>query len=1248
MAEGAADAPALGPPPALPDPRSSRAVLIAAGRYADPENPGDLPSAVDSMNALRDFVRNDWNLDPSRCRLLPDPRRTDDVLDALYEATADRTTTDTLLVYYCGHGLIDDQENLLLALRDSSRVRLDKALDYGKVQWHVRRSNARRRIVVLDCCYAARAFGLQGSDLERRTDIPGAVVVAASGPTAAAVAPPGERYTAFTGALLHVLRQGRTGGPELLPLDLVFEETRAHLLRRRRPNPWINDLNGAAKLPFVLNRAVAGPRVPPEFTDEVTHFLRCADRGAAPPAHADWVVRVEERARDGMVRHSMADGLPGHTTAVALASPAPLRLLERDTDLPLCLLARWWRALGQSDVSVRHMFAELALAAEFLAPVAEDGAGPTLVLSVRPSLLDTLPALDDEQSTVAGKALLEAARTLVPGRADAHAPGRESGSDRPGESAWTRWSPLRTAPGRCGAGYAWRDLPGRLAAAGRYAERRDLVSDPHWILHRARGAGGMGAALRDLLAIRVEGHDLAEVLSPWAHLVDAADPPGTDISVLHGRSRVTPGAALWRTLAPEGPHWLLEHASDAEPPAVVRVLGGQGGPVTGCCVHEDGTLMLTTDEQGFARLWELPTGVLLATADHTKTGLGDCVLLDGHRALLLGDDGAVRLWDLQAGTAYGDPLSTAPGGFRGCRGISAGLAVCLGRGDRSVHLVKVPAADSGESLGIAHTCAHRHPVAGAAVVDGHTLLTVTDAGSISAWDIESGTRLITQSRQAWQWSDLVKLLPRSEVHRKDPEGNGTPAGDRGRPRLRLLGFGGRGEARLAAWWTGKGDEGRAPRDTAPAPAVGPWDQGPEVVAAALTEDGRRLATLDADGFATLHDRPGPDDKQAPRTVRSRAHTAAGRTLCLTRDGTRMVTAGHDGFVRLWNLDRLPAGGPAAPEPAPPVIACLRVGKAVRAVREIGTTGRARSAGTSPDSRARKPFGAPAPALVAAAPSDAGGWLLLGCEQGHVVHRRLTAAGATVCRAGIETADAVVRRTAAEEEALSPRHRTAVVAAAAAPDGTWAATIGRDGEALLWRMTGPEPSARSVGQRAFRACCFDASSRHLWLTDTTDLYDLDVSVLSTSAFDITGSHGPVGPLRAHRLPGPVAGRDDTPPPTALHWGRGVLYRAARTLSRVTEQGRVTAEQELRHPVTSLALSDDGRHLAGIGRDGLVWCWDAETLAVLACHRLMSPLTDCAWEADSACLIVGQATGVSRLRFEPCAVPRPKEVFHDRGL
>ncbi len=57
-----------------------------------------------------------------------------------------------------------------------------------------------------------------------QSEITGTYTLASAPPTAASLAPPGERYTAFTGALIEMLRDGEPSGPELLTLDVLYGE----------------------------------------------------------------------------------------------------------------------------------------------------------------------------------------------------------------------------------------------------------------------------------------------------------------------------------------------------------------------------------------------------------------------------------------------------------------------------------------------------------------------------------------------------------------------------------------------------------------------------------------------------------------------------------------------------------------------------------------------------------------------------------------------------------------------------------------------------------------------------------------------------------------------------------------------------------------------------------------------------------------------------------------------------------------
>lgn len=130
------------------------------------------------------------------------------------------------------------------------------------------RIRARTRIIILDCCFSGRAIPAMSGDLvSGMVDIEGVYVLTATAANRTALAPPGERYTAFTGALLDLLRDGVPDGPDLLSLDVIFTQLTRTMSRRSLPRPEQVNVRTAAGLALrpnpALRTAPAPPAAPP-------------------------------------------------------------------------------------------------------------------------------------------------------------------------------------------------------------------------------------------------------------------------------------------------------------------------------------------------------------------------------------------------------------------------------------------------------------------------------------------------------------------------------------------------------------------------------------------------------------------------------------------------------------------------------------------------------------------------------------------------------------------------------------------------------------------------------------------------------------------------------------------------------------------------------------------------------------------------------------------------------------------------
>jgi diguanylate cyclase (GGDEF)-like protein/PAS domain S-box-containing protein len=187
---------------------------------------------------------------------LLNPASVREVDEAIFRAAEE--ASDTLLLYYAGHGLLDRKGRLHLALPDSNtRSVHSTAFPYDWVRMGLSASSAQRCIVILDCCFSARAMGLQSSPstVVELAEAEGTYVFAAAAENAFALAPPGEAYTAFTGALVGVLSDGIAEAPEFLDLDTVFMGLQSVLRRQGRPDPQCLGRNQIGRTVIVKNPA---------------------------------------------------------------------------------------------------------------------------------------------------------------------------------------------------------------------------------------------------------------------------------------------------------------------------------------------------------------------------------------------------------------------------------------------------------------------------------------------------------------------------------------------------------------------------------------------------------------------------------------------------------------------------------------------------------------------------------------------------------------------------------------------------------------------------------------------------------------------------------------------------------------------------------------------------------------------------------------------------------------------------------
>ncbi|MFI5495160.1 caspase domain-containing protein [Actinoplanes sp. NPDC051859] len=244
---------------------TARAVLIGVSDY---RRMPALLSVAANLADLRGLLVDPevGGLAPADCVVVADPESSSDLLGPVHEAA--REATDLLIVYFAGHGLLDDAGELYLALPDGARDRLPFAVRFGDLRREVVSTarKARAKVVVLDCCYSGRAMtGFMGGSgrIADQAEVEGAFLMTATAETVAALAPRDARHTAFTGALIETLRDGVPGGPALLDLDTVFDAVEQRLRARARPIPQRRSRNAGHRVTIARNRAADQPAPDP-------------------------------------------------------------------------------------------------------------------------------------------------------------------------------------------------------------------------------------------------------------------------------------------------------------------------------------------------------------------------------------------------------------------------------------------------------------------------------------------------------------------------------------------------------------------------------------------------------------------------------------------------------------------------------------------------------------------------------------------------------------------------------------------------------------------------------------------------------------------------------------------------------------------------------------------------------------------------------------------------------------------------
>jgi WD40 repeat protein len=361
-----------------------------------------------------------------------------------------------------------------------------------------------------------------------------------------------------------------------------------------------------------------------------------------------------------------------------------------------------------------------------------------------------------------------------------------------------------------------------------------------------------------------------------------------------------------------------------------------GRPVRLAQLRRDGMQLLTVDDGGEARLWDIASREVRALP--AKEVLHAAYSADGARVLTASADRTARVWGAATVKPVGPPLKHA-GDVRRAAFSPDGGWVATASGDRTAVVW-----DGATGLPLAPPMAHDGPVRSVAFSpDGLRLVTASDDGTARVWDATTGEPLTPPMRHAravaeaafspdgravvtasldntarvWDAATGAPLTP-ALLHGSDvqhaafsPEGRRVvTAGDDTTARVWDVGTGRpltpplrhNGSVRRAVF----GPNGRGVLTAAQDGVVRIWDvaigmtetAGPDARAAGrgvASPDGRRRVRVNDDFTARIHD-AATDEPLTPLLRHDgRVHYAA-----FSPDGTRLLTVSADRTAQVWD------------------------------------------------------------------------------------------------------------------------------------------------------------------------------------------------------------------------------------------------------------------------------------------------------------------------------------------------------------
>lgn len=245
----------------LPDSSNSYAILFGTSSYQSNDLP-NLPAIQNNLDDLAAVLSDPEHGGFLRdhCRVMNPPSNPAAVAREI-QSTAP-LATDTLLIYFSGHGCIGKRSGQLYFAFNGTDPEIlgTTAMSFDDIQeMFLESAVARNKILIIDCCYSGRAIpSMMSPEMPHiLIDIEGVYILASTTRNRPALAPPGHRNSAFTGRLVKTLKNGSPSSGSLLSLDSIYRSLHRELIAAGYPAPRQVNSKTIMNLALVRNRAAS-------------------------------------------------------------------------------------------------------------------------------------------------------------------------------------------------------------------------------------------------------------------------------------------------------------------------------------------------------------------------------------------------------------------------------------------------------------------------------------------------------------------------------------------------------------------------------------------------------------------------------------------------------------------------------------------------------------------------------------------------------------------------------------------------------------------------------------------------------------------------------------------------------------------------------------------------------------------------------------------------------------------------------